>query len=154
MPRSQVIATRLAARSRLGTVVMTLALPMVGVGLSYTDVGEAAALAGLMVLGSLFAYAIGLLWPESAPRGERVAPPVPAVPVADDRQAGRVGRPDAKRRRSRLQEASQDRLQVRVRSLAEQVDILLAQRREPGWGSVRSGSSCRRLHRSWRAVVY
>jgi hypothetical protein len=33
----------LAARFRLGRLVMTLSLPMVGVGLSYPDVGKAAA---------------------------------------------------------------------------------------------------------------
>lgn len=43
----------LAARVRFGQVAMTLSLPMVGVGPSYPDLGKAAGLAGLMVLGSV-----------------------------------------------------------------------------------------------------
>ncbi len=67
----------LAARTRLGRVAMTLSLPMVGVGLSYSDVGKAAGLAGLMVLGGMFACAVSMLWPEHAA----------------ERQAGRPGQP-------------------------------------------------------------
>jgi hypothetical protein len=59
-------AALFAARSRLGTIVMTVSLPLVGVGLSYDDVGEAAALAGLMVGGSVFAYLVSLPWPVHA----------------------------------------------------------------------------------------
>ncbi len=54
----------LAARFRLGQIAMTLCLPMIGVGLSYSDLGTAAALAGLMVLGSLFACLVSMFWPE------------------------------------------------------------------------------------------
>jgi hypothetical protein len=61
-------------RPRLGRIAMVLALPMVGVGLSYSDVGEAAGLAGLMVLGSIYACAVSLLWPD------RPSPPRPAEP--------------------------------------------------------------------------
>jgi Fusaric acid resistance protein-like len=75
------IATALlAARSRIGAIAMTLSLPMVGVGLSFTDVGEAAALAGLIVAGSIFACLVSLPLPERpsparpAP-GQRPAPP-------------------------------------------------------------------------------
>jgi Fusaric acid resistance protein-like len=56
----------LAARFRLGQVAMTLSLPMVGIGLSYSNLGKAAALAGLMVLGSAFACLVSMLWPEHA----------------------------------------------------------------------------------------
>lgn len=42
----------LARRSRFGPLAMTLSLPMVGVGLSYSDVSEAPGLAALIVLGS------------------------------------------------------------------------------------------------------
>jgi hypothetical protein len=58
------------ARPAIGRIAMVLALPMVGVGLSYSDVGEAAGLAGLMVLGSIYACAVSMPWPErpAAPR--------------------------------------------------------------------------------------
>jgi hypothetical protein len=70
----------LAARSRLGQIVMTLSLPMVGVGLSYS-VGKAAELAALMVVGSIFACLVSMSWPEhdaAAPR-DRPAPPAPSL---------------------------------------------------------------------------
>jgi len=69
----------LAARSRLGHVAMTLSLPMVGVGLSYSDLGKAAALAGLMVLGSVFAYLVSMLWPEHAAAPRSPAGPKPTL---------------------------------------------------------------------------
>ena len=70
-------AVLLARRSRLGRVVMVLSLPMVGVGLSYSDVGEAAALAALMVAGSVFACLVSMLWPQrpAAPRATPAEPP-------------------------------------------------------------------------------
>jgi hypothetical protein len=73
-------AAELAARFRLGTIAMTLCLPMFGVGLSYPDVGKAAVLAGLMVLGSVFACLVSMLWPER-PRTARPTPPPPAKPT-------------------------------------------------------------------------
>lgn len=63
----------LAARFRLGMVAMTLSLPMVGIGLSYPEVGKAAGIAGLMVLGSVFACVVSMFWPER---------PAPAAPGA------------------------------------------------------------------------
>jgi len=71
----------LAGRTRLGALVMTLALPMVGVGLSYADVGDAAAIAGLIVAGSVWACVVSMAWPERpAPaRGARPAPPAPGL---------------------------------------------------------------------------
>lgn len=70
-------AALLAARFRLGQVAMTLSLPMVGVGLSYPSLDKAAALAGIMVLGSVFACLVSMLWPEhaAAPRSAAVAKP-------------------------------------------------------------------------------
>ena len=56
----------LAARFRLGQIAMTLSLPMVGVGLSYSGFGKAAGAAGLMVLGSIFACLVSMLWPGHA----------------------------------------------------------------------------------------
>ena len=72
----------LAARFRLGRIAMTLSLPMVGVGLSYSDLGEAAGLAGLMVLGSLFACLVSMFWPEHDPPpspGARARPTGPTL---------------------------------------------------------------------------
>ena len=57
----------LAARSRLGQTAMTLCLPLVGVGLSFSEVGEAATVAGLIVAGSIYACAVSMLWPERSP---------------------------------------------------------------------------------------
>lgn len=71
-----VAAAALAARSRLGLIAMTLSLPMVGVGLSYTDLGQSAGLAGLMIAGSVYAFVVSLLWPEHQPR-PAPAPPLP-----------------------------------------------------------------------------
>jgi fusaric acid resistance family protein len=71
----------LAARSRVGTIAMTLALPMVGVGLSYDDVGEVAGLAGLFVAGSAFAWLVSLAWPERLP--EPRPPTLPTPPTLD-----------------------------------------------------------------------
>ena len=78
-----VAAALLAARSRVGQIAMTVSLPMVGIGLSFSDVGQAAGLAGLMVLGSLFACVVSMLWPEHAPPAPpaRPAGPPPAVPT-------------------------------------------------------------------------
>ncbi len=64
-------ATALARRSRLGTIAMTLGLPMIGIGFSFTDVGSAAGLAAVMVVGGVYACGISLLWPE------RPVPPTP-----------------------------------------------------------------------------
>lgn len=74
-------AAALAARFRLGTIAMTLCLPMFGVGLSYSDIGKAAGLAGLMVLGSVFACLVSMLWPERPPPVRRTPPPPAAKPT-------------------------------------------------------------------------
>jgi hypothetical protein len=67
-----VAAAWLASRRRLGQVVLTVSLPMVGIGLSYhRDLGEAAGLAAIIVAGSVYAWLVSLLWPE------RPAPPGP-----------------------------------------------------------------------------
>lgn len=72
-----VAAAWLAARSRFGVIAMSLSLPMIGVGLSYTDVGQSAGLAGLMIVGSIYACLVSLLWPEHPPGAARpqAAPP-------------------------------------------------------------------------------
>ena len=61
---------------------MTLSLPMVGVGLSYSDIGTAAGLAALMVLGSLFACLVSMLWPEQ-PASAPPDRPAPTGPTLD-----------------------------------------------------------------------
>ena len=74
-------AAALAARFRLGTIAMTLCLPMFGVGLSYSDIGKAAGLAGLMVLGSVCACLVSMLWPERPAPSRRDARPPAAKPT-------------------------------------------------------------------------
>jgi hypothetical protein len=70
----------LATRSRFGLIAMTLSLPMVGVGLSYTDLAKAAGLGGLMVLGSLYACLVSMLWPERAAAASPGPAPGPTGP--------------------------------------------------------------------------
>jgi hypothetical protein len=62
-----VASALLAARSRAGEIAMTLSLPLVGIGLSYTDLDVAAAAAGVIVAGSLYASLVAMLWPERTP---------------------------------------------------------------------------------------
>jgi uncharacterized membrane protein YccC len=76
-------AAALAARYRLGTIAMTLCLPMFGVGLSYADVGKAAGIAGLMVLGSVFACLVSMLWPERPPPTRPGVRPPGATPTLE-----------------------------------------------------------------------
>jgi uncharacterized membrane protein YccC len=63
-------------RPAIGRIAMVLSLPMVGIGLSYSDIGTAVGLAALMVVGSLYACAISMLWPERPPAA-RPSPPAP-----------------------------------------------------------------------------
>ena len=76
-----VMSALLAARSRFGQIVMSLSLPMVGVGLSYSDIGTAAELAALMVLGSLFACLVSMFWPDhpATRASDRPAPTGPTI---------------------------------------------------------------------------
>jgi Fusaric acid resistance protein family len=62
-----------AGRSRLGMVVMTLCLPMTGIGLSYA-IGKAAEAAGLIALASVFALLVSMLWPERGTRERATTP--------------------------------------------------------------------------------
>jgi hypothetical protein len=70
-----VVTAGLAARSRAGQIAMTLTLPLVGIGFSYSDVDVAAGAATLMVVGSLYAFSVLMIWP-------RTPPPATAAPVA------------------------------------------------------------------------
>jgi hypothetical protein len=70
----------LAARSRAGQIAMTLSLPLVGIGLSYTDLDVAAAAAGLIIAGSMYASLVLMLLPErvhdsSSPAGRAPVSP-------------------------------------------------------------------------------
>ena len=69
-----------AARRRAGALVMGLALPVMGIGLSVTSVSSGLLLGGLMLLGSVWAWGVSLLWPE-----QTVSPPQPPRPPAPRR---------------------------------------------------------------------
>ena len=75
-----VAAVALARRvGRFGQIVLSLGLPMVGIGFSYDDIATGAALALIMVAGSLYASLVSLLWPElSKPVAAPASPPPPS----------------------------------------------------------------------------
>lgn len=70
----------LAQRARLGVIAMTLALPMIAVGLSYDDIGKGAGIAALMTAGAVYACLISMLWPE---RPATARAPAAAAPPID-----------------------------------------------------------------------
>lgn len=57
-----------------GRLIMALAVPMVGAGLSFDNVGSAVHLAVLMAIGSLTGWLLALCWPERT----AARPPAPA----------------------------------------------------------------------------
>jgi hypothetical protein len=57
----------LASHKQFGTVVMVLCAPVVAIGLSYSDLGEAAGMGAFMLAGSVWSYAVFL----QALRGRR-----------------------------------------------------------------------------------
>jgi hypothetical protein len=59
-------AAVLASRRPVGLFAMTLAAPLVAIGLSYHDVGEAVSVGLSLVAGSVAAALISLAWPERA----------------------------------------------------------------------------------------
>ena len=62
-------AALIAPRGKVGRIGLGLCLPLLGIGLSFHDLAQAAALGALMALGSLYAWAVSLLWPtHPAPR--------------------------------------------------------------------------------------
>ncbi len=75
-------AAMLSTKPPLGPVLMTISLPMVGIGFSYHDVSEGLGLALLIIAGSMYAFLVSLLWPE---RAVPPAPPAPAVPAPSPR---------------------------------------------------------------------
>jgi hypothetical protein len=75
-----VAAVLLAQRSRLGPLAVTLAVPLVGIGFSYTGAAEGAPTTVLMVAGSLYATVISLCWPpRPLPSNPAGPPPVPSL---------------------------------------------------------------------------
>jgi hypothetical protein len=72
-------AAELAQRRPIGQLVMVLALPLVGVGLSFDDLSSAAGLGLLMALGSAYACAITMLLPEKTPAVTPARGPSPSL---------------------------------------------------------------------------
>jgi hypothetical protein len=72
-------SAQLAARCPFGLYVMSLCVPLVGAGLSYQKVGEAAALALAFVLGAGYGWLVSLLWPETEASAAPAAARGPAV---------------------------------------------------------------------------
>jgi hypothetical protein len=66
----------LASRRAFGQVAMTLCAPVAAIGLSYGDLGEATGLALLMLAGSIWSFAIVMLWPEQLPQADTPPPPL------------------------------------------------------------------------------
>jgi hypothetical protein len=62
-------SAQLAARRPFGLYVMSLCVPLAGAGLSYQDVGTAAALALAFVIGAVYSWLVSLPWPETAVPG-------------------------------------------------------------------------------------
>ena len=58
-----VLAARLAARIGFGRIVLSLCVPLVGIGFSFDAVSSGAALGGLMALGSIYVWLLSLAWP-------------------------------------------------------------------------------------------
>jgi hypothetical protein len=61
-------AAVLSGRRPVGRLLMALAVPMIGAGLSFSDVGTAAELAVVMVIGSTYGWAVALCWPARPPQ--------------------------------------------------------------------------------------
>jgi hypothetical protein len=57
----------LASRSPLGGLMLGLIVPLVAIGLSYSDLGKAAGIAALMATGSAYAFVVSLVWPRAEP---------------------------------------------------------------------------------------
>ena len=69
-------AAVLSAHTRIGLLVLLLAVPMVGGGLSFNgDVAAAGVLATVMALGAVYGWLVSLCWPER-PTGARPEPPL------------------------------------------------------------------------------
>ncbi len=65
---------------KLGQIALGLCVPLIGIGLSYQDLREAAGIAVLMLLGSIYACLVSLAWPT------RLATEPPTAPTPTGRQ--------------------------------------------------------------------
>ena len=64
-----------ASQSRVGRVALFLAVPLIGIGLSFDDPREMAGAALLIFAGSVYAFLISLLWPaRPAPKTDAPSP--------------------------------------------------------------------------------
>ena len=63
-----------ATRSRAGALVVALALPLTGIGLSFSSVGAAAGLGLLMIAGSVYAWLVSLAWPQHPTKPRQPGP--------------------------------------------------------------------------------
>ena len=62
------IAASIAAeRSRLGLLALRLAIPLVGIGLSFDDLATVLATGALLLAGGMWAYLVSMAWPEQEP---------------------------------------------------------------------------------------
>jgi uncharacterized membrane protein YccC len=73
-------SAQVAAQRPLGVLVMSLALPLIGIGFSY-DLQGAASFGALVIVGSLYAWLVSLLFREYP------SPPAPAKPLMSKAQA-------------------------------------------------------------------
>jgi hypothetical protein len=64
-----------AGRGKAGTIVLTLGVPMIGIGFSFDDAAAGLGIAAIMVAGSAWCLLVSLAWPETEPRP--AAPPRP-----------------------------------------------------------------------------
>ena len=70
-------AAVLSAQARVGSLLLTLAVPMIGAGLSFAgDVAAAGVLAAVIASGAVFGWLVSLCWPEP-PTGARPPPTLP-----------------------------------------------------------------------------
>jgi uncharacterized membrane protein YccC len=73
-------------------LLMLLAVPMIGAGLSFSDVGTAAELAIVMVIGSTYSWLLALCWPSrTAPERPKPTPVSRAVLVEYGIRLGAAG---------------------------------------------------------------
>jgi hypothetical protein len=79
-------AAMAASREAAGWIALTLCLPACAVGLSYSDLDKALALAGLFIASAVFSYLVLLPWPEFDP-----GPPAVRPPLLSKQRAGRYG---------------------------------------------------------------
>src|SRR5215218_498848 len=89
-------AALLTTRSAIGWVVLTLCLPLAGIGLTYTGLAESAGVSFLFILGSAIAFIGALCFPEHEAPSQQ-DPPLLGIRVARD-YGVRLARRDRNRR--------------------------------------------------------